>query len=224
MPAEIARRHPDPHALHPIPGIDRVAFVRNLRNLPPTIEVGEYTYYDDPEGPDAFLRNVLYHFEFIGDRLIIGRYCALAAGTRFIMNGGNHRTVGISTFPFTIFPEWRGLWEGELDFPSRGDTVVGNDVWIGYDTLIMPGVRIGDGAVVASRSVVTSEVPPYAIVGGNPARLIRQRWDDATIERLLAIRWWDWPVERVTEAIPLISQADVDALDRFAADRQQGAR
>ncbi len=207
---------PDPAALHPIPDQPSVMFVRNLPGLPANVEIGEFTYYDDPAGPDAFTANILYHFEFTGDRLRIGRYCAIATGVKFVMNGGNHRTSGVSTYPFPIFAPWRGRWAGEFDFPTRGDTVVGNDVWIGYDALIMPGVTIGDGAIVATRSVVTSDVPPYAIVGGNPARLIRQRFDPPTVDRLLRIAWWDWPPERVTEAIPLISQADVDALEAFA--------
>ena len=192
-------------------------FLRNLPGLPERIQVGEFTYYDDPAGPEAFLANVRYHFDFIGDRLVIGRYCALATGVTFVMNGGSHRTAGISTYPFPIFAPWRGMWPGELDFPSRGDTVVGNDVWMGYDSLVMPGIRIGDGAIVATRAVVTADVPPYAIVGGNPARVIRTRFDDATVKRLLRIAWWDWSPERVALAIPLISQADVDALETFAA-------
>jgi virginiamycin A acetyltransferase len=139
----------------------------------------------------------------------------MAAGTKFIMNGGNHRLTGVSAYPFAIFAGWDGLWEGERDFPSRGDTVVGNDVWIGYDALLMPGVRIGHGAVIAARSVVTSDVPPYTIVGGNPTKVIRSRYDDTTVARMLRLAWWDWPVDAITEAIPLISQADVDALESF---------
>ncbi len=208
---------PDPATLQPMPGAPSVTFIRNLPGLPPNVEVGEFTYYDDPAGPDAFLRNVRYHFEFNGDRLVIGRFCAIATGAQFVMNGGNHRIDGISTFPFPIFEAWRGRWAGEMDFPKRGDTVVGNDVWIGYDALVMPGVHIGDGAVVATRSVVTRDVPPYAIVGGNPARVIRSRFDDATVERLLRIAWWDWDPERIFDAIPLISGGDVDALEAFAA-------
>jgi len=191
-------------------------FIRNLPGLPANVEIGEFTYYDDPAGPDAFLHNVLYHFDFRGDRLRIGRYCAIATGVQFVMNGGNHRTAGISTFPFPIFEAWRGQWDGEFDFPSSGDTTIGNDVWIGRDALVMPGVTVGDGTIVATRSVVTRDVPPFAIVGGNPATVIRMRFDDATVERLVRIAWWDWPAERVTEAIPLISQADVDALETFA--------
>jgi virginiamycin A acetyltransferase len=209
---------PDPRALHPIPEQPSVMFVRNLPDLPANVEIGEFTYYDDPAGPAAFLANVLYHFAFTGDRLVIGRYGALASGVTFVMNGGNHRTAGISTYPFPIFEPWRGRWAGELDFPNRGDTVVGNDVWIGYDALVMPGVRIGDGAIVATRSVVTADVPPFAIVGGNPARVIRMRFDPPTVDRLLKIAWWSWSPERVSAAIPAISQADVDALEALAGE------
>ncbi len=213
----MAAPFPDPDQLYPIPEHPSVMFVRNLPNLPANVDIGEFTYYDDAAGPDAFGANILYHFEFTGDRLRIGRYCALASGVKFVMNGANHRTAGLSTFPFPIFAPWRGRWDGELDFPVRGDTVVGNDVWIGYDALVMPGVTIGDGAIVATRSVVTSNVPPYAVVGGNPARVIRQRFDPTTVGRLLQIAWWTWTPELVGEAIPLISQADVDALEAFAA-------
>lgn len=208
---------PDPSLLHPMPGAPSVMFIRNIPGLPARIVAGDFSYYDDPGGPEAFLANVRYHYDFNGDRLVIGRYCALATGVTFLLNGGNHRTAGISTFPFPIFEAWRGRWDGEMDFPNRGDTVVGNDVWMGHDSLVMPGVTIGDGAIVATRAVVTKDVPPYAIVGGNPARVIRTRFDDATIERLERIAWWDWPPERVTEAIPLISQGAVDALEAFAA-------
>ena len=208
-------RAPDSTRLHALPEHPRVMFVRNIPDLGSNVQIGEYTYYDDPAGPDAFRQNILYHFEFSGDRLVIGRFCALATGTKFIMNGGNHRTDGLSTFPFTIFSEWRGMWEGELDFPSRGDTILGNDVWVGYDALVMPGVTIGDGAVVASRSVVTKDVPPYAVVGGNPARVLRKRYDEGTIERLIDLAWWDWPIDAVTRAIAAIGRGDLEELGRF---------
>ena len=208
---------PDPADPFPMPGFPQVCYLRNVIDAP-NIEIGEYTYYDDPDGADNFLRNVLYHFDFIGDRLRIGRFCAIARGVRFVMNGANHRLDGISTYPFQIFG---GGWErvmpkpGEL--PFKGDTVIGNDVWIGYDALIMPGVCIGDGAIIAARSVVTHDVPPYTLVGGNPARPIRRRFGDADIDTLLRIAWWDWPVERITRLLPLIVAGDVAALARMAA-------
>lgn len=204
---------PDPDILHPLPGQQRVFFVKNLA-LPPNVEVGAYTYYDDPDGPDAFLRNVLYHFDFIGDRLRIGRFCALGAGTRFLMNGGNHRTTAPSTYPFVIFGGgWSGRFDGEADFPTRGDTTIGNDVWTGWDSTILPGVTVGDGAIVAARAVVSRDVPPYSVVAGNPARVVRTRFAPDDIARLLGIQWWNWDAAKITRHLPAISGGDVAALE-----------
>ncbi len=204
---------PSPDTKHPMEGFPQVCFIRNtVRN--PNIIVGEYTYYDDPENSDDFERNVLYHFPFIGDRLIIGKFCAIARGVRFIMNGANHALSGISTYPFYIFGNgWEGAEPAPADLPYKGDTVVGNDVWIGYEALIMPGVRIGNGAIVSARSVVVRDVPAYTIVGGNPAQPIRTRFAPEVIARLEAIAWWDWPVEKITANLARITAADVDALD-----------
>lgn len=212
---------PDPDLLHPLPQHPRVVFLKNLP-LPANVEVGAYTYYDDPQGPDAFLANLLYHFDFLGDRLVIGRFSAIAAGTTFLMNGGNHRLSGPSTYPFPIFGGgWIGRFDDELVFPNRGDTVIGNDVWIGWKATILPGVTIGDGAVIGSASVVTSDVPPYAIVAGNPARVVRMRFSEAEIAELLRIRWWDWDIAAITAAIPAISGGDVAGL--VAVDRARRA-
>lgn len=208
---------PDPTDPHPMKGFPQVCFIRNtVRN--PNIIVGEYTYYDDPEDSANFERNVLYHFPFIGDKLIIGRFCAIARGVKFIMNGANHKLSGISTYPFQIFG---GGWESAMPepdkFPYKGDTVIGNDVWIGYDALIMPGVRIGNGAIVSSRSVVVRDVPAYAVVGGNPAQVLRQRFPDEAVATLERIAWWDWPVEAITRHLQLIMSGDVEALRACAA-------
>lgn len=213
---------PDPYDKHPMKGFPQVSFVKNaVRN--PNIVIGDYTYYDDPEGPENFERNVLYHYPFVGDKLIIGKFTALARGTKFIMNGANHRISAISTYPFQIFGQgWEKVMPEPGDLPYKGDTVVGNDVWIGYDSLIMPGVQIGNGAVVASASVVVSDVPAYTIVGGNPARTIRQRFPVEHITRLEQIAWWDWPIETVTENLELIVSGDVDALE--AAAEKSGQR
>ena len=175
---------PDPTTVHPLPAHDRVVFLNPLITSP-NITVGEYTYYDDPDGATDFEhRNVLYAYG--PERLIIGKYGAIASGTTFLMAGADHPTMGVSTYPFTMFG---GRWaEQTLDIvtamPSRGDTVVGNDVWFGHRATVMPGVRIGDGAIIAAGAVVTADVPPYTIVGGNPARPIRQRFTDADTERL----------------------------------------
>ncbi|MBL8988832.1 MAG: CatB-related O-acetyltransferase [Gemmatimonadetes bacterium] len=205
---------PSPDTRYPIPGITRTGFLKPFITRP-NIHVGDYTYYDDPRGPEHFEDNVLYHFEFTGDRLIIGKYCSIATGVRFIMNGGNHPTTWLTTYPFPIFGEG---WETATPptWPVRGDTVVGNDVWIGYGATIMPGVTIGDGAIVATASVVARDVPPYAIVGGNPAGVIRSRFDDATVARLLALRWWDWEPERVARGVTALCGGDVAELERLA--------
>ncbi len=173
----------------------------------------DYTYYDDPEGSEDFERNVLYLYPFMQDRLIIGKFCAIAKDVKFIMNGANHKLCGISTYPFSIFGSgWERITPTKEELPYRGDTVVGNDVWIGYDSLIMPGVKIGDGAVIAARSVVAADVAPYTIVGGNPAKLIRQRFPAETISKLLQIKWWDWDSEKITRNLEIIISADVSGL------------
>jgi virginiamycin A acetyltransferase len=197
-------------------GFPQVCFIKNtLEN--PNIVVGDYTYYDDPEDSEGFERNVLYHYPFIGDKLILGKFCAIARGARFIMNGANHKLSGISTYPFQIFGHgWEKVMPQLSDLPYKGDTVVENDVWIGYEALIMPGVRIGNGAIVSSRAVVTRDVAPYTIVGGNPAAPIKSRFSAEIVARLLAIAWWDWPVERITKHLDLIVAADVDALEARA--------
>jgi virginiamycin A acetyltransferase len=204
---------PDPMTPHPMTGFPQVGFLKPLVKNP-NVVVGEYTYYDDPDGPEHFeAKCVLYHFDFIGDKLVIGKFCALARGVKFIMNGSNHKVSGFSTFPFYIFGNgWETVMPQPGDLPYKGDTVVGNDVWVGYDALVMPGVRIADGAIVAARSVVTRDVPPYSVVGGNPARVVKQRFPAEVVAELLAIRWWDWPVERITRNLPAIVGADLDAL------------
>lgn len=203
---------PSPETKHPMEGVPRVCFIKNTISNP-NIRVGDYTYYDDPVDSENFERNVLYHYPFIGDKLIIGKFCALATGVTFIMNGANHKLSGLSTYPFQIFGNgWEVVMPPLEDLPIRGDTVVGNDVWIGYEALIMPGVTIGDGAVVAAKSVVVRDVPPYAIVGGNPAQVIKRRFPEEVVLELLALAWWDWPIERITRHLELIVSGDVRAL------------
>ena len=150
-----------------MPGFPQVGFLRPLVKNP-LIEVGVYTYYDDPDGPEHFeARCVLYHFPFIGDKLVIGKFCALARGIKFVMNGASHKASGFSAYPFPIFGGgWEVVTPKPGDLPYKGDTAVGSDVWVGYDALVLPGVKVGDGAIVAARSVVTRDVPPYTVVGG----------------------------------------------------------
>jgi virginiamycin A acetyltransferase len=203
---------PDPLNPHPMKGFPQVCFIKNtVKN--PNIIIGDYTYYDDPAGAENFERNVLYHYPFLGDKLIIGKYCAIATGARFIMNGANHRMSGFSTYPFQIMGGgWEKVMPRREDLPFKGDTVVGNDVWLGYNAMVLPGVKIGDGVIVAARSVVTRDVPPYTIIGGNPAHAIRMRFEPEVTRKLLEIAWWNWPVEKVTRALPAIVSGDLEAL------------
>ena len=167
----------------------------------PNIIVGNYTYYDDFENVDNFEKNVKYHFDFIGDKLIIGKFCMIASDVTFIMNGGNHLSDTISTYPFAIFgKDWAQAMDGK-EYPKKKNTVVGNDVWIGYGATIMPGITIGDGAIIATKSIVTKNVAPYAIVGGNPAKEIKKRFSDEEIKELLKLAWWDWPIEKITSSV-----------------------
>lgn len=205
---------PSPNSRHPLGHTDRVVFLKAVVSGS-NISVGDYSYYDDPVAPEAFQENnVLYHFDFVGDRLDIGKFCALASGTTFIMNGANHRLDGPSTFPFPIFG---GAWAEHMDLlanlPLKGDTTVGHDVWFGYESTVMPGVTIGHGAIVAAKAVVTKDVPPYAMVAGNPARVVGMRFDEETVERLLRVGWWDWPIEQITLNVRAIMAGDVAALE-----------
>lgn len=208
---------PDPSVLHPVAGQDQVVFLKPLITAP-NIEVGDYTYYDHPEHALAFERDaVLYGFG--PERLVIGKYCAIAAGVRFLLPGANHADRGPSTFPFGIFG---GAWAATMDLvtsaPSRGDTTVGHDVWLGYEALVLPGVSVASGAVIAAASVVTADVPPYTVVAGNPARVVRRRFTDVDVDRLLQAAWWDWPVDLVTEHARLIMAGRPEDLLRIARE------
>ena len=205
---------PSPDTAYPMDGFPQICFLKNAVTRP-NIEIGDFTYYDDPNGVENFENNVLYHFPFIGDRLIIGRFCAIARGVKFIMNGANHQMNGISTFPFFIFGNgWESARPAAGELPYKGDTIIGNDVWIGYDVLIMPGVTIGDGAIIAARSVVTTDVPPYTVVGGNPAQVERRRFDADSVRRLQSVAWWNRSPAWITEHLNQIQAGDIDALER----------
>ena len=209
---------PDPETLYPLDGFARSVFLKNFITRP-NIKVGDYTYYDDPDGAERFEEcNVLHHYDFFGDKLIIGKFCAIASGARFIMNGSNHAMNGFSTYPFNIF---RNEWEEGFDTKiwmdsSRGNTLIGNDVWLGMDCTIMPGVTFGDGAIIATKSVVTRDIEPYVIAGGNPAQPIKPRFDDATIEKLLQMAWWDWSASKISQNLDAISGGDLDLLIKAA--------
>jgi virginiamycin A acetyltransferase len=213
---------PDPDAIQPVANLPRVVFLKPLRESITGfdhVEIGDFTYYDDPlHARDFFRRNIVYDFRGSGTRLRIGKFCAFATAMRFMMPDANHAMVGPSTYPFGIFG---GAFAHALPMqaypwrPSR-DTVVGNDVWIGAEALILPGVTIGDGAVIGTRAVVSRDVPPYAVVAGNPARVVRRRYDEETAARLSALAWWDWPAARIARAIPVLVKGDVAALEAFA--------
>lgn len=200
---------PDKDLKFPLENYDKLCFLKNIIKNP-NIIVGDYTYYDDFEKVENFEKNVKYHFDFIGDKLIIGKFCMIASGVQFVMNGGNHLTDAITAYPFAIFG---GAWQDAMKnkaYPTKGDTVIMNDVWIGFDATIMPGVTIGDGAIIASKSVVTKDVPPYGIVGGNPAKLIRKRFSEVKINQLLELQWWNWDIEKITKYLQdLTSQSEV---------------
>jgi virginiamycin A acetyltransferase len=209
---------PDPSQTYPIPGVTRLVYLKNIIKNP-QICVGDYTYYDDPEDVYNFERNVLYLFDFVGDRLIIGRFCQIASGVRFIMNGGNHAVDGFSTYPFKIFG---GSWcDATLNAVNKGNTVVGHDVWFGHNVTIMPGLTIGHGAIIATSSVVTKDVPPYTIVGGNPAREIRKRFAPEATELLLALAWWDWPVAEVASHLDLLTRGNLEGLRQLLGRSKQ---
>jgi len=201
---------PNPNIKYPMPNQTRLVYLKNIINNP-NIIVGDYTYYDDFENPENFERNILYHFDFIGDKLIIGKFCSIASDVKFIMNGGNHRTDWLTNYPFPVFENG---WEKAMpdSWPNKGNTLIGNDVWIGYAATIMPGIQVGNGAIIATKSVVTKNVEPYSIVGGNPAKEIRKRFEEDIIKELLEIKWWDWEIEKITRNLQAICGSDINAL------------
>ena len=186
----------------------------------PNIEIGDYTMYNDFErDPRDFERNnVLYHYPVNGDKLRIGKFCSIACGAKFLFNSANHTLRSLSTYPFPIFYEEWGLEGKDIRqaWDNKGDIVIGNDVWIGYQAVILAGVTVGDGAIIGSRAVVTRDVPPYTIVGGVPAKPIRKRFDEDTIARLQALRWWDWDQETIRRAIPAIQAGRLSELEGLA--------
>lgn len=204
---------PDPKTIYPRKDDEKLVFLKNFVKAQ-NIFVGDYTYFDDRRyGPDKFEEyNVLYNYDFSKVKLIIGKFCAIAAETRFLMTG-DHKLDAISTYPFPIFQNGWETAYNIADLPVKGDIIVGNDVWFGYDCLIKGGVTIGHGAIIASRAVVVKDVPPYAIVAGNPAKIVKMRFDDKTTGRLLQIAWWDWNIEKINRYLPLICNLDVDRLE-----------
>ena len=202
--------------IYPRPGDLQTVYLKDVVTGP-NIEIGDYTMYNDFErDPRDFERNnVLYHYPVNGDKLRIGKFCSIACGAKFLFNSANHTLRSLSTYPFPIFFEEWGLDAKDIRqaWDKRGDIVIGNDVWIGFEAVILSGVTVGDGAIIGTRTVVTKDVPPYTIVGGAPARPIRRRFEDAVIEKLEALRWWDWDEEAIRRAIPAIQSGDLAALE-----------
>ena len=202
---------PDKNEIFPLQEYKRLCFLKNIIKNP-NIIVGDYTYYDDFDNVENFEKNVKYHFDFVGDKLIIGKFCMIASDVKFIMNGANHLTSSISTYPFAIFGNgWEKAMEGK-NYPQKGDIVIGNDVWIGYNATIMAGVKIGDGAIIATNSTVTRDVEPYAIVGGNPAKEIKKRFSEDKIRKLLDLKWWDWEIDKITRNVSQLTGDRIEEL------------
>lgn len=196
---------PDPNTAHPIAGYENEIYVKpTLKN--PNICVGEFTYIADSN----FESHVTHLYDWNGDRLIIGKFCQIAAGVEFVMNGANHQMNAVTTFPFYTLEGWDMSTPEKHDLPLKGDTVIGSDVWIGQNAVILPGVHIGDGAIIGADSVVGSDIAPYTIVVGNPARPLRKRFDDELIALLLDFKWWDRPIDEINSLIPLLTCSDLE--------------
>ena len=195
---------PNPMTVHPIAGYDKEIYVKpTLKN--PNIIVGDFTYIADSE----FESHVTHLYPWNNDKLVIGKFCQIAAGVEFVMNGANHQMNAVSTFPFYTLAGWDMKAPAPEDMPLKGDTVIGNDVWIGQNATILPGVHIGDGAIIGASSVVGSDVEPYTIVAGNPAQFIRNRFDDELTNLMLEWRWWDKPIEEINSLIPILTSSDL---------------
>lgn len=203
---------PDPNRAFPNSNIPSLCFIKNvIKN--PNIIVGDYTYYDDPDGADNFEKHVTHHYDFIGDRLIIGKFCAIAKGVEFIMNGANHRMNSATTYPFNILG---GGWEKSApridELPLKGDTVIGNDVWIGQNVTFLPGVHIGDGCIIGANSVVAKDIPPFSVAVGNPCEVKRKRFDDELIEYLLELKWWDKSPDWISKNMDALCNGDLSQI------------
>lgn len=204
-------RIPDPNVIFPNE-YKTSCYIKNVVTAP-NIFIGDYTYYDDTHAPEDFEKNnVLFNYPEFGDKLVIGKFCAIASGTKFIMGPANHRISSFTTYPFHVFG---GLWQENTpphlsQLPHKGDIRIGNDVWLGRECTVMPGAEIGDGSIAAARSVITGKFPPYSLIGGNPARLIRRRFSEERIHFLLRLKWWDLPPVELSEILPLLCDPDLE--------------
>ena len=195
---------PNPNTVFPIKGYEKEIYIKpTITN--PNIIVGEFSYIADSD----FERHVTHLYDWNGDKLIIGKFCQIASGVEFVMNGANHQMNAVTTFPFYTLEGWDMEPPNKTDLPLKGDTVIGNDVWIGQNAVILPGVHIGDGAIIGANSVVGSNAAPYTIVAGNPAKLLRKRFDNELIDLLLSFKWWDKSIEEINELIPILTCSDL---------------
>ena len=204
-----------PDLLRPVPAAPSIVFLKPLLKDHPKASAGEYSYFHSFDDPEKVADNIKYAFDFIEDQLTIGKFCSIAHGASFVLNGGNHFADRLSTFPFPIFGEAFGAPDPG-PWPNKGGISIGHDVWIGWDATILPGVTVGHGAIIATKAVVAADVPPYAIVAGNPAKIVKYRLPEADIERMLALAWWDWPAEKIAAASGALMQQDVVALEKLA--------
>ena len=198
-------KSPNPNAIYPIPGYEKEIHIRPvIRNS--NIVVGDFSYIAD----DDFESHVTHHYEWLGDKLIIGKFCQIAAGVEFVMNGANHQMNSVSTYPFFTMPSWETAPPESSDMPWKGDTIIGNDVWIGQNAVILPGVHIGDGAIVGANCIVGKDIAPYSIAVGNPMRIIRKRFDDELIALLLQWKWWNKPIAEIKSLVPMLTSSNVE--------------
>lgn len=207
---------PDPNKIYPRKNDFQTVYLKNVITNP-NIIVGDFTIYNDFfNDPREFQKNnVLYHYPINDDKLIIGKFCSIACNAKFIMTSGNHTKSSFSTYPFAIFgDEWDNNLKVTDAWDNKGDIIIGNDVWIGYDAVIMSGVTIGDGAIIGTRAVVTKDVPPYAVVGGSPAKILKMRYDEKIIKNLLEIQWWNWQIDAIQKYLPSITNGNVSNLNK----------
>ena len=208
------RKIPNPNTVHPVKGYEKEIYIKpTITN--PNIIVGDFSYIADSD----FESHVSHLYEWNGDRLIIGRFCQIAAGVEFVMNGANHQMNAVSTFPFYTLEGWDMEPPSMNDLPLKGDTVIGNDVWIGQNAVILPGVDIGDGAIIGANSVVGSDIEPYTVAAGNPARMIRKRFDDELIDLLERFKWWDKDIKEITDLIPILTCGDIERVRMYIKER-----
>ena len=203
---------PDPQESFPIEGTN-ITYIKPAITAP-NIIVGEFTYFADRN----FEAHVTHHYDFIGDKLIIGKFCQIAAGVEFVMNGANHQMNAATTYPFYIFGGWQQDAPDNSQLPIKGDTVIGNDVWIGQNVTILPGVHVGDGVIIGLNSTVASDLEPYGVYDGNPARLIRKRFDDEMISLLLKFKWWDKSIDEINSLLPLLTGSNTERLRDYLND------